>query len=164
MVLTLTSVRKTSLVPALAVLSSFFLVAGQVFNCCRLNETVSESFGKAAHALSHLLNHSEEAPKNQAAIAHHGCHGHILSSKDQVNGFFQNQAGSHLQADASCLSETGFTPEGLKPSEGFTHPFSTQAPAPLQAVVVLRLPRIEKPRPQNKSSPPVYLLTLRILV
>ena len=63
-----------------------------------------------------------------------------------------------------CLSDIAFTPKGL-PSSSLDPVF------PLLASVtsrpeqeVSRLVRIERPRPQNKSSPPLYLLTLRLLV
>ena len=164
---TLTSFRKTSLVSVLAVVSSFLLIAAQVFNCCRLNESISENVGKAARALGDLVSHPEVNPQYRTAKTHMGCHGHPPSGELQAETelpHLPDQTGSQLKAEESCLSESGLIFKALSPSIGIQTAFFIEAPVFLQEIEIPSLLRFEKPRPQNKSSPPIYLLTLRILV
>jgi hypothetical protein len=164
MATTLTSIRKTSLMPILAMVSSFLLVAGQVFNCCRLNESISERIGKAALAVSQLVSKPDVERVNPFAKTHLGCHGHPPSDETRVKSDLPDASGVRLKGEEPCLSESGFAKKAFTPTDA-SHaiPFS-ETPALVRETLVPRLPRFEKPRPQNKSSPPVYLLTLRILV
>lgn len=168
MATTLTSLRKTSLMPVLAMVSSFLLVAGQVFNCCRLNESVSESIseniGKAALAVSRLAGQPDAARENPSVKTHLGCHGHPPSGETLVKSELPDASGSRLKGDEPCLSESGFSDKAFTPTDASQTTSFSVAPALVREILVPRLPRFEKPRPQNKSSPPVYLLTLRILV
>lgn len=155
--------------PIMAVVSSFLLISGQVFKCCRLNESISESIGKAALAVSHLVSQAEAEPPVQAVKTHLGCHGHPPSDESQgkgsqVNAGFQDPNDVHINAKESCLSESGFALKAFSPSDGSQASLFSETRALVREVPVPHLPRFEKPRPQNKSSPPLYLLTLQILV
>lgn len=161
---TLTTFRKSSLMPILAVATSFLLIAGQVFNCCRLNESISESVGKAALAVSQMISHPKVESTVQSGKTHLGCHGHTPSDESIVIADLPIGNGSRVNAEESCLSESGFAIKALTPSDASQTTFFTGTPALIQEIPVPRLSRFEKPRPQNKSSPPIYLLTLRILV
>lgn len=166
---TLTSLRKTTLLPIMAALSSFLLVSGQVFKCCHLNESISQSVGKAALAVSQLIGQPEAEPPAQAVKTHLGCHGHPPSDESQVKGSqlkggLQDPEGVQVDAKESCLSESGFALKPFSPSDGFQATLFSDARALVRETSVPSLPRFEKPRPRNKSSPPLYLLTLQILV
>lgn len=161
---TLTTLRKTSLMPIVALVSAFLLVAGQVFNCCRLNESISESVGNAALAVSRMLSHPKVETIDLSAKTHLGCHGHAPSDESLVNADPPDENVSRLNAEESCLSESGFVPKALTPSDATQTTYFSGAPTLVHEIPVPRVSRFEKPRPQNKSSPPIYLLTLRILV
>jgi hypothetical protein len=160
----LTTLRKTSLMPIMALVASFLLVTGQVFNCCRLNESVSESIGKAALAVSQMVNHPDFGREDPSAKAHSRCHGHSPTDESRFSADRPDEDGSRVNAEESCLSESGFAQEAFTPSDVSQLTFFSGISARVQEMPVPRLSRFEKPRPQNKSSPPIYLLTLRILV
>lgn len=160
----LTSFRKTSLMPIMAAATSFLLVAGQVFNCCRLNESISESIGKAALAVTHMVSHPDVNRENQSVKTHLGCHGHSPSDESLLNADLPGESGSQVNAKESCLSESGSALKALTLPDAFQTTFFTGTTALVQEAPVPLLSCFEKPRPQNKSSPPIYLLTLRILV
>ena len=160
----LTTLRKTSLMTVVALVSSFVLIAGQVFKCCRLNESISENIGKAALAVIHRVSPPAMEREVHSAKAHSGCHGHSPSDESPISAVLPDENGSRLNSDASCLSESGFASMALTPSDASHMTLFTGTPALVREIPVPRLSRFEKPRPQNKSSPPIYLLTLRILV
>jgi hypothetical protein len=160
----LTTLRKSPLLPILAVVASFFLVAGQVFNCCRLNETLSDNIGKALKGIGHWGKHPGENSDVKLVKTHPGCHGHPESDESQVTSIPLEDAPIQWKSAETCLSELDAAPKALQlPSNlVFDSFFSTSLV--LEAYLVPSVPRFEKPRPQNKSSPPIYLLTLRLLV
>lgn len=159
----LTTLRKSPLLPILAVVASFFLVAGQVFNCCRLNETLSENIAKVLKGIGHWGEHSSEDSEVKLVKTHPGCHGHPPAGS-QVANIPVADAPIQWKSAETCLSELDPVPNALPPpANPYFDPFFATAVV-LESDLVHSIPRFEKPRPQNKSSPPVYLLTLRILV
>lgn len=158
------SFRTAAFLPPLALAMSLVLVTGQLLNCCRLNETLSTSLGEALKALTPVRGHEKVSVARPEAGSHPGCHGHGVSTVTTAASIPVDVEGPRWQAEDPCLSELAFTPQGL-PS--YSPDFSGLFPSTsslLLGAPVRRPDRVEKPRPQNKSSPPVYLLTLRFLV
>lgn len=160
----LKTLRKSPLLPILAVVVGFFLVAGQTFNCCRLNETLSENIAKALQGIGHWGEHAGADSEVKPVKTHPGCHGHPASEESQVANIPLEDAPIQWKSAETCLSELDAAPKALQPpSNPVLDPFFATAVV-LEADLVPLIPRFEKPRPQNRSSPPVYLLTLRLLV
>lgn len=166
----LTTLRKNSLTPTLALLVSVVMVAGQLFTCCRLNESVSETVERTAKWVGAWVTHSGqpgEPWETPAARTHGDCHGHspgMASSSAASVPDPAEPAESELNRHDACLSEAGYAPTALQPASGSLSLVFLAATASFREPAASGLSGIEKPRPQNKSSPPVYLLTLRILV
>jgi hypothetical protein len=114
--------------------------------------------------VSHMANRPDAERANQPVKTHLGCHGHPPSNETLAKGELPDGSGSRLKGDEPCLSESGFAKKAFTPTDASQTTSFSGTPALVREIPVPRLPRFEKPRPQNKSSPPVYLLTLRILV
>ncbi|MDB5047083.1 MAG: hypothetical protein JWO30_154 [Fibrobacteres bacterium] len=161
----LSSFKKHPLIPAIALMASVFLLTGQTFNCCRINETIA---GKIAAAWSHWSSsESASASIHEEESGHPHCHGHgshaeTAHSSGEMHRDFDS--GSTLAEDGTCLSERIETGKPMLAGDFAFTPASTMV-ARLEEGKVPALPfRPVSPRPQNKSSPPLYLTTLRILV
>lgn len=160
----LMSIKKRSALPILAVAISFFLVAGQVFNCCRLNETFSESISKTLNRIGHWGDRPMAGSVALPAKTHTGCHGHPASVEPKTTSVHFANAPIQWKSGETCLSELDAVPEALQPSaDPVLDPFFA-AFRILESELDFTVPRFEKPRPQNRASPPIYLLTLRLLV
>lgn len=155
---------KATWVPALAFALSVLLIAGQTLNCCRLNETISATLGNVFKSLVHASAGTSQVSKPQPRKTHAGCPGHGPEAESPRPEDAGNARGPHINAEETCLSEVAFVPKALPPVStpeiGLTAAVIAFIPAP----ALPRSVRIERPRPQNRSSPPVYLLTLRLLV
>lgn len=157
----LTSLRKSPWLPVLAAAMTFTLVIGQVFRCCSLNESVSAGVGKLLKSLRH---HGGHGPAHEVKVTHAGCHGHGESSKTQTLSASVDEGGPHLKSDETCLSEVAVTPKAIQSTSLEISGLFHATPILLLVADPISPDQFEKPKPQNKSSPPVYLLTLRILV
>lgn len=141
-------------VAALAVAVSAFLVLGQVFHCCRINEAVAALF---THTLDHLEGKVQEegAAGHPPLVTHHAaCHG---------QGPVEEDGSTHpIQPDEPCLSEADLALEGVEPGNSAS---LLLFPA-RRAVHALPRPRPAPalPVPRVAGDLPPYLLTLRILV
>src|SRR5882672_8278625 len=103
----LTSFKQHPLIPAIAMLASVFLITGQTFNCCRINETIA---GKIRAAWSHLSSsHSVNTSIHEEEEADHPhCHGHGHGSHaetaDAYSGTHQDPwSSASLAENGSCL-------------------------------------------------------------
>jgi len=156
--------RKANWVPALAFVLSVLLIAGQTLNCCRLNETISTTIGQAFKFMVPDNVEMSLASTPEPGKTHAGCHGQGRVAESPMPEEAGNAQGPHINAEESCLSEVALEPQALQPAStagiGWSAPVIASVPAP----ALPRIVRLEKPRPQNRSSPPVYLLTLRLLV
>jgi hypothetical protein len=165
--------RKSVLAPVLAWTLSVVLVAGQVFHCCRLNESIAEDVVSTVNALVHRLDSthgsrphahlafkSEEAPE---ANRHPGCHGHAHSHETDAD-HAEGDHGVVLDEDLSCLSESILSSRAIQPPA--PEPIAAQPVDFVSHGVDLSPPLQVKllPPPAITGSPPVYLRTLRILV
>ena len=151
--------------PAIALVAGISLLTGQTFNCCRFNESIT---GKIVAALSHLSSseHSGAARSHEEIESHAHCHGH--EAKEETSSLtgqlYDGSVSGYLVENATCLSERV---ESGKPMLAGDFSFSPTSDF-LVASIVSWIPTITllplSPRPQNKSSPPLYLTILRILV
>lgn len=158
------SLRKNPAFPMLAVLTAFLLVSGQVFNCCRLNETLSENLGLAMKRLGRWVNSSAKPAESKMVRSHPGCHGHSATEVALAPDLPLTDSPIQWRSAEVCLSELDSAPKALQPASiPDAGSFFPTSPVPA-TVPPLKLSQFEHPRPQNKSSPPIYLLTLRILV
>ncbi len=157
----LTSIREASWLPVIAVAMSFTFVAGQIFNCCRINESLSRGIAHVLKTLSHPKGHHTAG---KVASSHPGCHGHGESAESKIPTSPDYGSGLHLESDETCLSEESVTPKALQSNPIEFSGLFQESPFLLLISHITIPPRFEQPKPQNKSSPPLYLLTLRILV
>jgi hypothetical protein len=166
MSVSIAALKTSRLFRGAAFLVSLLFITGQLFDCCRVNESF-------AHAVLGFFRHGDAKPALAEAgeDAHPRCHGHAIASREnrdpQAGSLLAEKAApaeSEYAQDGSCLSEKAFSKKPMVASEF--------APAPIPLLVVgwaiqPDLPPsffCERPRPQNKSSPPLYLTTLRLLV
>lgn len=151
-------------VPTLAFALSVLLVIGQALNCCRINETISASIGQVLKTLVHGGPHAASEATGSPRKSHPGCHGHGPEAGTESPSPQIPSDGPHYQSGEPCLSELSIASKALVPAPtsdiGLSIPVASYIPLSAPP----RIAHLEKPRPQNKSSPPVYLLTLRILV
>lgn len=157
----MTSLRQGPWLPFLSVAMAFTLVAGQFFTCCRINETISAGIAKYLQAFSHASSHGTD---NHAAKTHPGCHGHGV--KQEITAPFVpiDHSGTQLKSDEACLSEAANTPKALQSTSLELSSLFQPSPFLWLASLPFDHVQVERLAPQNKSSPPVYLLTLRLLV
>jgi hypothetical protein len=160
MSLSISALRTRRLFRAAALFVSVLFITGQVFNCCLINESFARSVKDLFRPRAAKVLYAEAGED-----AHPHCHGHAAES--EAGGLVAERTSpldSHFAQDGTCLSENAFSTKPMVASD------FAQAPIPLFAVgwvIHPELPRsfyFERPRPQNKSSPPLYLTTLRLLV
>lgn len=156
--------RNAIWVPTLAFALSMLLIVGQTLNCCRFNESLSASVARLLDSLYQGGKPAYARDEVASPKAHGGCHGHSVLVQAQPASQPVPTEGPRLMADEACLSEIALHPEAVQPAStaelGLLVPVLARIPAPS----LPRLAPVENPRPQNKGSPPVYLLTLRLLV
>jgi hypothetical protein len=168
----LASIRKGVLAPTLAVAMSLVLVLGQVFHCCRLNESVSGSLEAVFRTLVVSSNAAQAAPgvvpaglSGDAApgIRHQGCHGHATVEESSVLTAGYGE-GPWMDADRSCLSESRLSSRiDQPPAPEFAITISQSSLPATQAVVLS--PAFPAPSvPEIQGGPPLYLRTQRLLV
>jgi hypothetical protein len=143
--------------PILSVLCSVLLLTGETLSCCRINESISESLRALLAGPAH---HEESA--DGTADPHSHCHGHAQAAVAEQET--PDIAGSAYVPFGSCISQYALPAKPMAAGElGFSLDCGfTQAPLIVSEGVAPFL--IERPRPQNKAGPPVYLKTLRLLV
>ncbi|HLP41716.1 MAG TPA: hypothetical protein VK465_09435 [Fibrobacteria bacterium] len=161
---TLHALRTSVFLPPLALAMCLVLVTGQLLNCCRLNESLSTMLGAAFKTLTASHGHAKVSVDRPEAKSHLGCHGHGVSTAIMAASIPVDVEGPRLQAEESCLSELAYRLQALP---NYSYDLSALFPSIrglLLIAPILGSERVETPRPQNKSSPPIYLLTLRFLV
>jgi hypothetical protein len=149
--------------PILSVLCSVLLLTGETLSCCRINESISDALRALVTGSGH---HGESGESGKGAVdSHSHCHGHAQAVvPDHGIPGTLDVAGSAYIPFGSCISQYSLQAKPMVVGElTFSLDFFyTQAP--LIAVEGVAPFLIERPRPQNKAGPPVYLTTLRLLV
>jgi hypothetical protein len=133
------------------------LLTGETLSCCRINESISASL----RALVTGSDHHEEAA-DESGDPHSHCHGHAQNALPEHGAPID--AGSAYVPFGSCISQYSLQAKPMVAGEfAFSLAIlSTQVPILAFEGVAPFMP--ERPRPQNKAGPPVYLITLRLLV
>lgn len=158
------TLRNANGVSTLAFALSLLLVLGQTLNCCRINENLSASLVGAWKSLVKIGPHAASEATGSPRKSHPGCHGHGPETGTESPSQPAPVDGPTYQSGESCLSEVAFETQALQPTPTTDTGLSAPVAAFLPPPALPPLAQLGNPRPQNKSSPPVYLLTLRILV
>lgn len=153
----ITSLRKTRLLPILGILCSILLLTGETLSCCRINESISDYL----HAF--LTGSTQSKPAQSDESDHHpNCHGHEGNTVAIPNG--EGGSGAHYAMAGTCISEYSLKAKPMLAGDfAFDAEFIAGPALPLTFGTVMPFVP-ERPRPQNRSSPPLYLTTLRLLV
>ena len=162
----LSSLRKNRLLPIAAVISSILLLTGESLNCCRLNQSLSQTLQKwITVAQNHPItvqdddsDHESHCHRHSNLIAHTGSH-----ESDRIVSASAGD-GAGLDTPNTCISENSLAAKAMLQGEFAMVDLLTLFPAPQFTFVAVAPFLPERPRPQNRSSPPLYLTTLRILV
>lgn len=143
-----------------ALLVSVLFLTGQVFNCCLINESF-------ARGVKDLFRHGSAKALHAEAggDAHPHCHGH--AAEKESGGPVAERTSpldSRYAQDGACLSERAFSAKPMAASEFAQAHIPSLVVGWVTQTELPRSSRCARPRPQNKSSPPLYLITLRLLV
>ncbi len=166
---TIQNFNRHRLLPAISIISVFFLLTGEFFSCCLINETFAKDVRQAFAILGFTkpikaAAITSENPEQHAENSEHHCHGHetVAATLLEEGTALTNHA--IFTQDGSCLSELSIAKKTMVGSESFTLQIPSTTMAHFVEPSAIKSFSIDHPRPQNKSSPPIYLLTLRILV
>ncbi|MEO6097407.1 MAG: hypothetical protein ABIW76_17860 [Fibrobacteria bacterium] len=158
------------LLPAIALITAALLLTGEWFSCCRINEAFAREIEQVAKALGLIGEAAPVVSAAEVADAHPHCHGPAAPAapSGEVPALHPDadvpQGTPALAQDAHCLSEQAITRQSMVGSESLALESPPEAIALHDFPVATPFASVERPRPQNRSSPPVYLLTLRLLV
>ncbi len=157
------------LLPAISIISVFFLLTGEFFSCCLINETFAQDVRQAFEILGFTkpikaAAITSENPEQHAENSEHHCHGHETVAATQLEEGISLTNHAMFTQDGSCISELSIAKKTMVGSESFALQIPSNSIAHFVEPSVVKSFSIDHPRPQNKSSPPIYLLTLRILV
>ena len=159
--------RKGRLLQGAVLLVSFLFLTGQFFNCCRLNESFGTALRNAFLAVAHPNQKITQLDHEEGVEIHHKCHGHGSedSPESGLDSKVQGEAGTRaIEQSNECLSEQSFSGKPMLASDFALVPTFISVPDVVVGNLVPEPFYFERPRPQNKSSPPLFLITLRILV
>jgi hypothetical protein len=177
MTVSVIALKKRRLFKGVALGMTFFLLTGQFFNCCRINESFASVLehmflpalsAKAGTGVAHAEK-SGAAPSpemDEVADAHPHCHGHggAMHAERNSSEAFAFPGDREFNPDRHCLSGQSFNGKPMLACDiADAHVALPATVLSVETSVPARF-KFEQPRPRNKSSPPLYLLTLRILV
>ncbi len=158
---TILKLKRHRLLPAISVLTVSLLLTGEFFNCCRINVAFAVDVRQVIQTLGFIT--PLKAVASTSEDPDHHCHGHEVHSTSQIDGDAIPGLSMFTQV-GSCISDQSIAKKSMVGSESFTLEIPTAATRFLEEPLVVKSFSIDHPRPQNRSSPPIYLLTLRILV
>lgn len=181
---------KKRLLSSISILSASLLLTGEFFSCCRINEALAKNvagfidsirLSSTAHSStpsnappgerSHAHSTTPFVAFSEPTLAKHAhCHGHGPVKENQTHHAITSEDQDHssadleIEQDGNCISDMSITKKSMVSSEAVTLEI-INAPLAYSIEPILTKPSIlDRPRPQNKSSPPLYLLNLQILV
>jgi len=155
--------RSHKLLTAISILTAFSFLSGEFFNCCFINQAFAAKIKKIVTVLNQTESNSK-TDKNIDDEDHHSeCHGHNDADGTELSS---GQAGKSvaMNMEGHCLSEQSITQQSMVANLSYALNFTVEQTGLIVASILTPLKIVTQPRPQNKSSPPVYLLTLQILV
>ncbi len=158
----ISGIKKSRLLPVMALLSSLLLLTGEFFNCCRINEAFAEGISQALHGLG-FGSHEQVASVSEEVEHHPHCHGH--HEKQHSKKISLNEKNQTVLAqEGMCISENSITKKAMVANEAWFVPVIAITLI-FDKEITQALPfHTEKFIPQNRSSPPLYLTTLHLLV
>jgi hypothetical protein len=157
------NMKNHRLLPAISVLTIFLLLTGEFFNCCRINESLANNAKLFIQAMGLLKSKTPIASTTEAQNSHPHCHGHEAQASEHIeHEIFPSTSAFTLSE--SCLSEFAITKKSMVGSKTFSLDISSTPISINEEPFLVKYFSVNKPRPQNRSSPPIYLLTLRLLV
>ncbi len=173
----ISALKKHSLLPGMALLISSLILTGEVFNCCRINEAFAEQIELLIKPSSQPIvglgiqvpQEQSDADHDSPSERHHHCLGHGMQTENASSDPCIIETQSDGMATLVPTGEQCISEWSLKGKTMVTSVLPQFIP-PMPAVgtVADRVPMLTihfaRPRPQNKSSPPLFLTTLRILV
>jgi hypothetical protein len=170
------------LLPAIALITAALLLTGEWFSCCRVNEAFAREIAQFARTLGLVGNATGSLATDKAkaaataasmaeeADAHPHCHRPVVPSAHNEavaatapDPGFAAESQAFAQ-DSRCLSENAITRQSMVGSESLNLGSAPPAIMGQELPIAIHFAPVERPRPQNRSGPPVYLLTLRLLV
>jgi hypothetical protein len=160
---TIIRLKRHRLLPAISFLSVILLLTGEFFSCCRINEILSNEVHGLILKLGLIRQAHPIASASEEEDHHAHCHGHANHSPQQIEIKVIPGASGYTQ-DGSCISELSLTKKSMVESVSPTWVLSTASFGICEETAPLKFVSVNRPRPQNRSSPPVYLLTRRLLV
>jgi chromosomal replication initiation ATPase DnaA len=167
------SLKKSRWIPAISILTIILLLSGGIFNCCHINEAYAQSIKHAFQALGWQSVSKDMAVSEDAENTESQSHCHIrhdeksnsTPAKQHAIKSFDLGAKNLLTTNENCLSNSAWSSKPMVNNTEFSLTLFPVSYLLTQVDIIPVLPsRIDLTRPQNKSSPPVYLLTLHILV
>lgn len=154
--------KRNRLLPAVAFFTVFLLLTGELFNCCHINEALSKHVQNLIGNLSWVSHHDPIASVSEGENHPH-CHGGTARSQPHIEKNGVSGDGGYKQ-NGSCISERAIIKKSMVESLSPTGSIRAASFA-MHAEPILVIPAfVNRPRPQNRSSPPIYLLTLRLIV
>ena len=160
---TILSLKRHRLLPTISVLTASLLLTGEFFNCCRINEAFAHDVRQFIQSMGLIRQANPVASTSEGQDNHPHCHGQEAQSSQSIE-HESYPAVSAYTLDKSCLSELAITKKSMVGSESFSPDISPAPVSTSEELVLFEYVSVNRPRPQNRSSPPVYLLTLRLLV
>ena len=157
------SLKRHRLLPAISVLTASLLLTGEFFSCCRINEAFVNNTRAFIQSTGLIRQTTPVASTSEEQDNHPHCHGQEAQSAQHIEHEY-SAAVSAYTLDKSCLSELAITKKSMVGSESFSLDISPGPVSISEEPILVKYVSVNKPRPQNRSSPPVYLLTLRLLV
>ncbi len=166
---------------SISILMTFLLLSGEFFSCCKINQAfalelhtiLSASLGFKNHPNAPLANGMKPDPiesEIQNLDSHPHCHGHALASEQKVgtgDNISENftKGDRALSVDGSCLSERAITKLAMAQNISFDIDFiHFESAIKLESSIRPVFIALERPRPQNKSGPPLFIFVRQILV
>lgn len=173
--------RSRSILAAISILTAFTFLTGEIFNCCFINQAIAAKIEKAITTIQHLVVTNKTQLVMHEEGPHSHCHGHTEPSASADSTANSHQAAQqvanftslHLKLESNsvaianeghCISEQSITQQSMLESLALTLELPTHQISSIIETVPPPLQFVTHPRPQNKSSPPLFLRTLQILV
>ena len=166
--------RLRRLLRAISLLTVFSFLGGEFFNCCFINHAFATKIEKIVTSLTQAEKTRNVFAVMEDEYVHSECHGHS-KVQENVNTAEQSQpsVSEHsmpmfnsvaIHREEHCISGQSITHQSMVGNLSLTLEFPAEQVGSIVESILPPLCFLTHPRPQNKSSPPLFLRTLQILV